>query len=138
MKKSIAVYRLLMAVIISWTALQANAQANANAGDAKTYLINLTNPSTNDQIQDVIILRNGMIESTHFSKEGFMATAYRSEKKADGNIALNATVNNDADGTVKWKIQMKGEKLEGGVIVERTGQPPVKYIIDGTQAKMAK
>ena len=64
---------------------------------------------------DRIVFKDGKFVTMIFERKGFMASRYNLTEKAGGLVVWETTQTSDAEGTLSWHGELKGEAMVGSV-----------------------
>lgn len=99
--------------------------------DGKSYILltwDINQPEKQDP--DVLVFKNGMIDSEACHQYGFKAATYKSAIK-DDKISFSGTISSKTEGTIKIDGMAFENQIEGSMLWKKNGQADIKYIYKG-------
>ena len=103
--------------------------------DGKSYQLltwDVNHPEKQDP--DVLVFKNGMMDSEACHQYGFTAAAYTSTIK-NGETSFSGTISSKTEGTIKIDGKVYENKIEGTMLWKKNGQTDIKYAYNGKLKK---
>ncbi|MBK9736598.1 MAG: hypothetical protein IPO92_17215 [Saprospiraceae bacterium] len=95
--------------------------------DGKSYQILTWDVNHIDkQDPDVLVFKNGMMDSEACHQYGFKAAAYTSTIK-NGETSFSGTISSETEGTIKIDGKVIEKQIQGTMLWKKHGQADIKY-----------
>ncbi len=99
--------------------------------DGKSYLLSTWDVNYPDkQDKDVLVFKNGTIDSEACHQYGFKAAAYKSTLENE-KVFFSGTISSTAEGTIKIDGIANKTQIEGTMLWKKAGQADIKYGFKG-------
>lgn len=99
--------------------------------DGKSYLLltwDVNYPDKKDK--DVLVFKNGRIDSEACHQYGFKAAAYKSTLENE-KVSFSGTISSAAEGTIMIGGIANNNQIEGNMLWKKAGQADIKYGFKG-------
>ncbi|MDQ3142158.1 MAG: hypothetical protein M3Q56_07920 [Bacteroidota bacterium] len=107
------------------------AQQAAKTLDGKSFQISCWDVNQPDkQDPDLLIFKNGMLDSEACHQYGFTAAPYESNS-ANGTLNFSSTILSPTDGSIKIDGNVKDNSITGKMIWKKAGQADINYDYKG-------
>lgn len=102
-----------------WNGEQGGASTAVNQLDGKTYTVQL-NKEGEAAVQDTLIFKDGMVESTACRAKGFGPAPYTVTTGQAGAMTFNATAR-AGEKTMHWDGKIQGDRIQGTAVSYEAG-----------------
>ncbi|MBC7885843.1 MAG: hypothetical protein H7X99_10230 [Saprospiraceae bacterium] len=99
--------------------------------DGKSFMLTTWDVNHPEKLdKDLLIFKNGMMDSEACHQYGFSAAAYKSKIEND-KISFSGTISSATEGTIRIDGNSFKNKIEGTMLWKKAGQAEIKYAFKG-------